>query len=173
MPMDDLAGRKALIEVSGLKEGHILDIGMGDCGCMSFFLAKRGFNVIGIDRSPYAIHESRKDGRRKRFKGSFTAKLAKAENLPFKDNEFDAVFAYHSLHHMDNVKKVIDEMFRVCKEDGLILISDLHEKGKKAYEHEFDSGEFLNTVEKFLIKCTKSIRKLKTKYNIMFICKKQ
>jgi tRNA1(Val) A37 N6-methylase TrmN6 len=41
--IDDLAGKKAIIKVSGLKEGHILDIGIGNCGCMSFFLAKRGF----------------------------------------------------------------------------------------------------------------------------------
>jgi 2-polyprenyl-3-methyl-5-hydroxy-6-metoxy-1,4-benzoquinol methylase len=59
MSMDDLAGRKALIKTSGLKEGCILDIGMGNCGCMSFFLAKRGFDVIGIDRSPNAVHNSR------------------------------------------------------------------------------------------------------------------
>jgi 2-polyprenyl-3-methyl-5-hydroxy-6-metoxy-1,4-benzoquinol methylase len=55
--MDDLAGRKSLIKASGLKKGHILDIGMGDCGCMSFFLAKRGFNVTGIDRSSIAVHD--------------------------------------------------------------------------------------------------------------------
>jgi 2-polyprenyl-3-methyl-5-hydroxy-6-metoxy-1,4-benzoquinol methylase len=59
MSMDDLAGRKALIKTSGLKAGRILDIGMGDCGCISFFLAKRGFEVIGIDHSPNAVHNSR------------------------------------------------------------------------------------------------------------------
>lgn len=172
MSIDDLAGRKALIKASGLKEGRILDIGMGDCGCMSFFLAKRGFDVIGIDRLPNAIHESRKDAEKERFKGTFKARLANAENLPFGDNEFDAVFAYHSMHHMDNVEKVIDEMFRVCQEEGFILISDLHEKGRKAYEHESDSGELLKRIEESLAKYTKSIRKVKTKYNMMFICRK-
>jgi ubiquinone/menaquinone biosynthesis C-methylase UbiE len=127
MSMDDLAGRKALIKTSGLKEGRILDIGMGNCGCMSFFLAKRGFDVIGIDRSPNAVHESRKDAKKEKFKGTFKAKLANAENLPFEDGEFDAVFAYHSMHHIDNMKKAIDEMFRVCKQGGFILIAELHQ----------------------------------------------
>ncbi len=40
--MDDIAGRKALLEASGLKKGRVLDIGMGDCGCM-FFCESREF----------------------------------------------------------------------------------------------------------------------------------
>jgi ubiquinone/menaquinone biosynthesis C-methylase UbiE len=170
--IDDLAGRKTLIKASGLKEGRILDIGMGNCGCMSFFLANRGFDVIGIDRSPNAVHESKKDAEKEKFKGTFEAKLANAENLPFEDGEFDAVFAYHSIHHIDNIEGAIDEMFRVCKQGGFILIAELHEKGLKEYEHKYDSGELLKKIEKFLSKYTKSIQKIKTKYNMMFICRK-
>jgi ubiquinone/menaquinone biosynthesis C-methylase UbiE len=172
MEMDDLAGRKTLIKASRLKKGRILDIGMGDCGCMSFFLAKRGFDVVGIDRSPRAIHGSRKDAKKEKFKGSFEAKLANAENLPFQDNEFDAIFSYHSMHHMDNVSKVIREMFRVCKRRGFVLISDFNEKGRKAYKHLPDNGKLLKEIEKHLNKYASSIRKIKTKYNMMFICRK-
>jgi ubiquinone/menaquinone biosynthesis C-methylase UbiE len=135
-------------------------------------LAKRGFDVIGIDRSPNAVHESKKDAEKEKFKGTFEAKLANAENLPFEDGEFDAVFAYHSIHHIDNMEGAIDEMFRVCKQGGFILIAELHEKGLKEYEHKYDSGELLKKIEKFLSKYTKSIQKVKTKYNIMFICRK-
>jgi len=170
--MDDLEGRKALIDAVGLKEGRILDIGMGDCGCMSFFLANRGFDVIGIDRSPNAVYDSRKDARKRKFKGTFEAKLADAENLPFGDNEFDAVFSYHSMHHMDNLNKVVDEIFRVCKNGGFVLISDLHEEGRKKYEHEPDNGEFLKRMEDCLTRYAISIQKIRTKYNMMFICKK-
>lgn len=170
--MDDLKGRKALLRTSGLKGGRILDIGMGDCGCMSFFLARRGFDVIGIDNSPNAVHDSRKDAQKKKFKGSFEARLANAESLPFNNNEFDAISAYHSMHHMDNLEKVIYEMFRVCKNGGHILISDLHEKGRKAYEHEDDNGEFLKKLEEILSIYTDSIQRTKTKYNMIFICKK-
>lgn len=170
--MDDLTGRKELLHASGLKEGYILDIGMGDCGCMSFFWAKRGFKVVGIDHSPNAVHDSRKDAQKKKFKGTFEARLANAESLPFADDEFDAVFAYHSMHHMENVQQAINEMVRVCKKGGIILISDLNEHGRKAYEHEPDKGEFLKTLEKSLAKHTNLIRKAKTRYNMMFICKK-
>ena len=169
--MDDMDGRKALLKASKIKKGRILDVGMGDCGCMSFFLAKKGFDVIGIDRSPIAIHDSRKCALKDRFKGSFQAKRANAEKMPFSNHEFDAVVAYHALHHVDNVLKVINEMFRVCRKDGHVIISDLHEKGRKSYAHIPDDGKLLNKIEILLSKHTKSIRKIITQNNMMFICR--
>jgi demethylmenaquinone methyltransferase/2-methoxy-6-polyprenyl-1,4-benzoquinol methylase len=172
MTMDDLSGRKALIKAAGLKKGRMLDVGLGNCGCMAFFLAKKGFNVIGIDSSPKAVHVSRKKAMNKKFKGAFEARLANAEKLPFSDNEFDAVSAYHTTHHFKHVQKGIDEMFRVCKEGGVILISDLNEKGRKEYEHKPDNGKFLKILEGALTKRTDRIRKIETRYNMMFICSK-
>jgi len=49
--MDDLEGREQLLKISGLRKARILDVGMGDCGSMSFFLAKREFEVMGLDSS--------------------------------------------------------------------------------------------------------------------------
>lgn len=118
------------------------------------------------------MHDSREEAKKIKFKGSFKAKLANAENLPFEDNAFDAVSAYHSAHHMDDLEKVISEMFRVCKTSGFILISDLREEGRKAYEHKDDNGESLKKIEEILYRHTNSIRKIKTKYNMMFVCKK-
>jgi len=170
--MDDVVARKTLIEAAGLKGGRILDIGMGDCGCMSFFLARRGFDVIGIDRSPNAVHDSRKDAGKFKFKGNFQAQLANAERMPFKDGEFDAVFSYHSMHHMDNVKSAIKEMFRVCKSKRFVLVADLNEEGRKKYDHELDNGKFLKRVEHYLDSSSVSMQKINTKYTTLFICKK-
>jgi ubiquinone/menaquinone biosynthesis C-methylase UbiE len=170
--MDDIAARKTLIKATGLKGGRILDIGMGDCGCMSFFLARKGFDVIGIDRSPNAVHDSRKDAGKLKFKGSFQAKLANAERIPFKDGEFDAVFSYHSMHHMDNVKRAIKEMFRVCKSEGFVLVADLNEEGRKKYDHELDNGKFLERIGHYFANGATSMQKIKTKYTTLFICKK-
>lgn len=170
--MDDVAARRTLIKAAGLKGGRILDIGMGDCGCMSFFLARRGSHVIGIDRSPNAVHKSRHDAKRKKFKGSFQAKLANAEHLPFEDGEFDVVSSYHSMHHLDDGRKAIKEMFRVCKSRGFVLVADLNEEGRKKYDHELDSGRFIKRVELYLDSYAASMRKVETKYTTLFICKK-
>jgi 2-polyprenyl-6-hydroxyphenyl methylase/3-demethylubiquinone-9 3-methyltransferase len=142
--MNDLKGRKLFLEASGLKKRDILDVGLGECGCMSFFMAKRGFNVTGIDSSSHAIHISRKSAKRRKLRGSFQAKRANAEKMSFEDNMFDAVIAYNSLHHVENLKSVISEMFRVCKRGGWILVSDF-EKNKKKCNHPIPKG-FLKKV---------------------------
>ena len=170
--MDDLSGRKKLLKASRLKRGRVLDIGLGECGCMSLFLAKKGFDVVGIDNSTKAIHNARKEAEKAKHKGTLEIMLCNAEDLLFGNNEFDAVFSYHSMHHIENVEGVIGEMFRVCKDGGLVLISDLHENGRKAYEHEPDKTRLLEKMEKILEQHTREIKKISTKNNMMFICKK-
>jgi len=95
-----------------------------------------------------------------------------AEKTTFEDESFDAVFSYHSMHDMPNPDKVIMEMFRVCKKGGLVVISDLNDKGRKAYGHEPEE-RFLPNVEGLLRKYTKSIRRGKTDINETFVCEKK
>ena len=169
--MDDMAGRRALIEASGLQTGRVLDVGMGNCGCMAIFLARDGFHVVGIDRSSEAVRRSIKDAQDESFPGTFEERVANAEKLPFGENEFDAVFAYHALHHMKNVEQVIAEMFRVCKPSGFVLIADLNAKGCKVYKESVDEI-LLNTIECCMKENMQSVRKVETEYNFMFICQK-
>jgi len=171
MTVDDLEGRKQLLNLSGLKRGRILDMGMGDCGCMSFFLARKGFDVIGIDFSSTAVHNSRKEADLRKFKGSFQVRRMNAEQTSFVDESFDAVFSYHSMHDMPKPDKVIREMFRVCRKGGVVAISDLNANGRREYGHEPDE-KFLLDVKRQLKKYSKQIRKGKTDINEMFICEK-
>jgi len=172
MLMDDLKGRKQLLGLSGLRRGRILDMGMGDCGCMSFFLAKRGFDVTGIDSSSQAVHKCKEEAKHKKVKGSFRARRMNAKKTLFEDESFDAVLSYHSLHDMADPDKVIKEMFRVCKKRGLVVISDLNARGRREYEHA-PCERFLPNVERRLRKYAKSIRKAKTDINEMFVCEKK
>lgn len=172
MAMDDLEGRKELLKLSGLKKGKILDVGMGDCGCMGLFLARRRFEITGIDHSSWAVHKSRKEAARFKLKGSFQARRAKAEKLPFEDNSFDAVLSYHSLHHIKNIDKAIKGMYRVCRQGGLIVISDLHSRGRREYEHE-PNKKFVRNIDRYLRRYGVLVCKRRTRINMMFICKKE
>ncbi len=163
--MDDIAGRKALFEASGLTKGRVLDIGMGECGCMSFYLVRRGFQVVGIDSSSKAVHEARETAARRKCSGLFSAKRAKAEQLPFERHEFDAVIAYNSFHHMNGIGTAISEMFRVCRDRGLVIISDLHDNAP-------GSVELLRKIETLAAGRAKTVRRITTKHNTVFICKK-
>lgn len=46
-----------------------------------------------------------------------------AENLPFEDNKFDAVFCLHMLYYARHIRKVIREIARVVKPEGIVAIS--------------------------------------------------
>lgn len=170
--MFDTAARRKLVRACGLEQGRVLDVGMGDCACMSFFLARRGLDVIGIDSSPQAVHDARRKAERRRFKGTFEARRADAEDLSFQDGEFDAVAAYHSLHHVGDVKKVLGEMHRVCRKGGFVLISDFHRQGQEACGEELDGDTYLSRIEQWLTQRMKTVRKLRTRLNVMFVCEK-
>lgn len=53
---------------------------------------------------------------------NFDLVRSNVEMLPFIDNSFDVVLSTHSLEHFLNPKKVIDEMYRVCKKTGKIIL---------------------------------------------------
>jgi ubiquinone/menaquinone biosynthesis C-methylase UbiE len=48
-----------------------------------------------------------------------------AQGLPFVDDSFDLVFCLNSLHHVGDPARAVDEMVRVCKSDGRVVLSDL------------------------------------------------
>jgi ubiquinone/menaquinone biosynthesis C-methylase UbiE len=47
-----------------------------------------------------------------------------AEDLPFKENEFDIVFHVGGINFYNNQKLAINEMIRVAKKGTIILIAD-------------------------------------------------
>jgi ubiquinone/menaquinone biosynthesis C-methylase UbiE len=48
-----------------------------------------------------------------------------AADLQFSDNEFDAVIALSVIHHIPNWKDCVDELHRVLKPGGLLIIKEL------------------------------------------------
>jgi len=51
-------------------------------------------------------------------------KLAEGKTLPFDDEEFSLVTCFQSLHHMKNVNLVIDELYRIVKKRGYVVIRE-------------------------------------------------
>ncbi|MBK9249262.1 MAG: class I SAM-dependent methyltransferase [Ignavibacteria bacterium] len=49
--------------------------------------------------------------------------LADAENMPFDDNSFDAVYSFGVIHHTPNIQKTIEETYRILKPGGQAIIS--------------------------------------------------
>lgn len=92
------------------KGDNILDFGCGDMGLMNLITKLRqDLNIVGVDiNSPKSIKRT-----------NFI--LYDGKRLPFKDNCFDLVYVYHVLHHLNNLKCLLSEIFRVTKKKVLII----------------------------------------------------
>lgn len=92
----------------------ILDFGCGT-GQVCRFLRKYHAEVYGFDISPISVEQNVKDN-------GTLAVVANAFCVPFKDGTFETVCCNGTLHHIVDLKRVIDEMARVCKK--YIVISE-------------------------------------------------
>jgi len=92
---------------------RILDVGCG-AGFVANDLARRGFEVVGVDVSPDALAvAARHDSTR-------TARwiAADARALPFPDASFDAACAMDFLEHVDPIEPFVAEIARVLSPGG-------------------------------------------------------
>ena len=111
-----------LIDASKIKPGLALDLGCGT-GMKSIYLARRGFEVTGIDISKTAINFARKNAKQAKVKVNFV--VADAANLSFlKEKKFDFVLDWANLHGIPKDKrgKYIGEIDRHTKKGGKLLL---------------------------------------------------
>jgi len=78
------------------KGERILDIGCGTGNHVLLFY-RLGFDVTGLDASPYML-----DVARSRLGDKASLKIGRAEDLPFEDNEFDLATLIFTLEFLDD-----------------------------------------------------------------------
>lgn len=106
----------------GLGYKNVLDLGAG-LGRHSILFAKLGLKVSAIDLSDYGMSNLKEWANKENLK--IDIKIGDMMDLPYTDNSFDCVFAYHVISHTDTTgaKKVISEIERVLKPGGEIYTS--------------------------------------------------
>ncbi|MCR4940220.1 MAG: class I SAM-dependent methyltransferase [Treponemataceae bacterium] len=100
----------------------VLDLGCG-LGRHSILFAKYGFKVTATDISPVGLDYLRAWRKEAGLNESILCKEADMKKLPFADNAFDSLFAYHSISHCDTqgMNQIMGEIKRVLKPDGRIF----------------------------------------------------
>jgi len=104
--------------------GHVLDAGCGVGKPTSEFLARRGFNVSGVDISKKMIDQARENVPDARF---YQRNIL---TLDFPDSTFDGVVCVYTLWHIPrmNHPTIIRNFHRMLKDDGiLVLNTGIHE----------------------------------------------
>src|SRR3989338_2282999 len=98
----------------------ILDLGCG-IGAHTWYLAREGFRVYGIDGSKTAI----KFAKKRLAQEGLRAELMVGDIvcLPYGDNFFDAVIDSAAIqhNHLQGIKKIIKEAYRVLKPNGKLF----------------------------------------------------
>jgi len=110
---------KKIVGFDKFADKKVLEVGCG-LGTDLLQFARSGANVTGVDLTPNSIELVRKRFSMESL--SVDARVADAENLPFDDNSFDMVYSFGVLHHTPNTQKSIDEVYRVLKPGGQIII---------------------------------------------------
>ncbi len=101
----------------------VLEIGCG-VGTDLFQFVKAEAKAVGIDLSPRSVSVTKQRFQISRAEAGIL--IADAENLPFKDNEFDLAYSWGVLHHTPNPEKAVQEIYRVTRPGGQICVMLYH-----------------------------------------------
>ena len=143
------------------KNSRVLDL-----GCKKGFLLKDlkdlvpGIKIFGIEDHDYPLKNSMKEVRKNLKKSNYY-------NLPFRNNFFDAVFAFHCIYRANfgDTLKTIKEIMRVTKKNSYITLGAFHDKkGKELY----DQWGILSTTHLHVKDWNKIIKYLKYKGDYSF-----
>ena len=103
-----------------IKSGKFLDVGCGAGYAMQRAQEDTGSEAFGIDPDPMG-HGVGRQGSNFKVKAENIQK-AFAEAIPFNDGMFDTVYSSHVLEHVNDEIKSLQEMSRVLKNNGVLII---------------------------------------------------
>jgi len=142
-----------------VKKGKIIELASG----LSYFLqmVKKKYpesSVWGIDFSVVAKERMSKE--ESSLKESVNYILGDALNTPFKDDYFDTVVSGEFIEHLERPQELIDEMYRICKPGGQIILSTPHlETSDPEHLWEFEPEDIVSMFKKYNIKAQYEILK--------------
>lgn len=95
---------------------HILELGCGTCEMWVGNLdALNGSKIILTDFSEAMVNKAKKNLKDSK---NISYNVVNIEEIPYEENEFDAVIANMMLYHVPNIPKALTEVNRVLKDGG-------------------------------------------------------
>lgn len=149
-----------------VKKSTILDVGCGN-GKNVKYLLDNDIKAYGIDFSEKLVEVCKRK--------KLNVKVGNALDIPFEDNSFDNVISIAVIHHLQKEEdriKTINEMIRVCKNNGKILISvwAVEQSGQEVQNRKFVYGDNLvkweNDERYYFIYDEEHIKEFVKKFNV-------
>ena len=116
----DVLTKQLRIDPQGKK---ILDVGCGG-GILAEEFARLGCQVIGIDPSSLSLATARAHAQQAGLEIDY--RVGVGEDLPFADESFEIVYCSDVLEHVNDLEKVISEITRVLKPNGVFLYDTIN-----------------------------------------------
>ena len=132
--------------------GTVLEIGTGK-GRFLVRLARHGTALTTVDIAAEEQQCARLNARYAGVEEKIQFILQDAARLPWPDSTFDAAVTMNAMHHIAHFKQVLEEMLRVVKPGGKLVLADFSPRGfqiiarehraeGKTHPHErYDFGE--------------------------------
>lgn len=108
--------------------GNILEAGTGK-GHFALCLAQAGYSFVTFDISAQEQHFAKLNIVHFGFEKQVDFRIENAERTSFSSGSFDIVFCVNVLHHLQNAYQVINELTRVLKTQGKLILADFTQEG--------------------------------------------
>jgi len=137
------------------QDNIILDAGCGT-GVFTLDFLSSGSHVVGLDISlPMLVQAGRK------LSGyPFEMIVADMLNLPFPEDTFDKVVSVTALEFINNAKGSVEELFRVTKKGGCIVVATLNSLSPWALRRKAEAKEKHTLFEKAIFRSPDELRSL-------------
>ena len=119
---------------------QVLDVACGE-GYGSALLAREASHVTGVDVSAEAIAHARREYA---AIGNARFEIAPCTQLPLADASVDVAVSFETLEHIDEQERFLDELARVLRPDGLLILScpnRLEYRDRRGFENPYHVKE--------------------------------
>ncbi len=118
-----------LVESGKVKPCRAIDLGCG-AGNYAIYLAGKGFDVTGVDKSPTAIKLARKNAKRKNVKCNFIVADVLTGLMSVVKKPFDFAYDWEVMHHIyaEDRKKFVESVYGVLNPGAKYLSVCFSEK---------------------------------------------
>ncbi len=145
-----------ILNLLGPAEGEvILDAGCGT-GIFTVDLLSSGSKVIGLDLSLPMLRQAEK-----KLEGyPFRIVLADMRHLPFSESSFDKTVSITALEFIENAKGAVEELFRVTKKGGCVVVATLNSLSSWALRRKGEAKKRHSIFEKAIFRSPDDLRSL-------------